>query len=227
MYNIYCHLHLQTRARGSLKRRPPSRAHRKKAASDPDSSDTPEKSVSSNMPNNHGKYTINADSSKTEPSQPDERLQEPLMGKDQIEKPVSAEQEANSSTAIKTDTLSKISDSAEAALDPGGVLPEGKKKKVMAVDSKDVPETPKRALNVSKTNAGSNVKSHSLFDGSDSDEDLFGEKRQKKGATNPSLSESTQIPKRTGTKSKTHSLFGDDDDDGKLCVLNLKNNYLP
>ncbi|XP_050734382.1 WASH complex subunit 2-like isoform X2 [Eriocheir sinensis] len=198
----------KTRARGSLKRRPPSRAHRKKASDDPDPSDAPQTSMSPAMSSNHEHHTITVDTSKTEPNQPAERLQDPLVEKDQRTVPVSAEQkEVNNSTInVKTSTSSKASDSAKGPLEPVGASTEKKKKNVTAVDSKDFLEAP------NPTKSGSKVKGHSLFDGSDSDEDLFGEKKQKKAAKNPTSAGSTTVPKMRGTKSKSHSLFEDDDD---------------
>lgn len=203
--------HLQTRARGSLKRRPPSRAHRKKASDDPDPFSTPQTSSTSAILNNHEHHTTTTITSKIESSQPFEEQQYQVVESDTKTVPVSAEQkEANTSTInVKTDTSSKASDLAKGSLEPVGVSPEMKNPEVTVVDSKDFLEAPKQ------TKSGSKVKTHSLFDGSDSDEDLFGEKNKKKGARNPSSLGSTIVPKTAGTKSKSHSLF-EDNDDGKL-----------
>lgn len=213
--------HLQTRARGSLKRRPPSKAHRKKASNDSDPSDTPQTSMSPAMPSNHKHHTITVETSKTEPSHPAERLQDPLVEKDQRTVPLSAEQKEviNSTINVKTSTSSKAFDSAKGSLEPGSASTEKKKTNVIAVDRKDFLEAPKL------TTSGSKVKDHSLFDGSDSDEDLFGEKKQKKDAKNPSSAGSMTVPKIREAKSKSHSLF-EDDDDGKLYMLHM-NVYIP
>lgn len=207
---------LQTRARGSLKRRPPSRTHRKKAASDLDPTDTPQKALSAALPNDYEHNVIAADTSIREPSQVTERLQDPLVEKNKMKMLLSAEQKGNDVFApdIKTNTSCESSDSAKGSVEPVGVSPYEKNKKVAVLDSKDILEVPKCALDVSKSKSATQAKSHSLFDVSDSDEDLFGETKQKKSARNPLSSGSTKIPKVTRTKYKSHALF-EDDDDGK------------
>lgn len=218
MYNII--YHLQTRARGSLKRRPPSRAHRKKAFSDLEPSNTPQTSVSSAMTSNSECHTIAADTSKTELSEPAERLQDQLVEKDEKKVPMSVEKkEADISTvSIKTDTSYKASDSAECSQETVGTSPEERINRVTPVDNKNFLEAQKRASDVSKAKNSSRAKSHSLFDSSDSD-DLFGETKKKKAAKNSLSTGSLRVSKMTGTNSKSHSLFeDDDDDDGKFCA---------
>lgn len=171
-----------------------------------------------------------ADASKREPSEVAERLQDPLGEKDQKKVPVSAEQKENDifTTDIKTDISCKSSESTVGFLQPVGASPDKKTEKGTVLGTKDVLDTPESALDVSKGKSDSKVKSQSLFDVSDSDEDLFGETKLKKGARNALSSASKKTSKDTGTKSKSHSLFEDDDDDnGKLLILNISCSNLP
>lgn len=167
-----------------------------------------------------------ADASKREPSEVAERLQDPLGEKDQKKVPVSAEQKEND--IFTTDISCESSESTVGFLQPVGASPDKKTKKGTVLGTKDVLDTPESALDVSKGKSDSKVKSQSLFDVSDSDEDLFGETKLKKGARNPLSSASKKTSKDTGTKSKSHSLFEDDDDDnGKLLILNISCSNLP
>lgn len=217
--------YFQTRARGSLKRRPPSRAHRKGATDRSDPSDTQDTSSTTGMPSpastmasslEHPHLTA-TDIRKTEPVlvHTGERLRHQSPGKGQKKVPLDVEQNEvePASTDVQTDTSSKGSNHTEDTVEPVGISHE-KNKEVPPTDNKDVLSAHKSALNMSKT---SSRQSTSLFGGSDSDEDLFGEVKKKQDVKKPSVSSgATSVPKMATKNSKSHSLFDDDDDDGKL-----------
>ncbi|KAK8390909.1 hypothetical protein O3P69_016932 [Scylla paramamosain] len=212
----------KTRARGSIKRRPPSRAHRKGGAEKSDPSDTQE---STSTTESHPSASSTASSlehtntdatdvskSKTEPLQSGERSLHPSADKDQekIPRDVGKDKTEPAPTNMPTVTSNKDLNYNEGSVEPVVASHDGKKN-VAPTDNKDVLSAPKSALGVLKS---SSKPSSSLFGGSDSDEDLFGEVKPKKNVKKPLTSSGeTNVTKAATKSSRSHSLFEDDDDD--------------
>lgn len=211
----------KTRARGSIKRRPPSRAHRKSGVEQSNLSDTqePSSTTESHPPasttTSSLKHTdtdaTDVSKGKTQTLQPDERSRNPSADRNQGKaiEDVGKDKTEPDPTNIPNIASNKDSNYTEGSLEPV-VTSHEKKKDVAPAYNKDVLSAPKSALGVSKS---SSKPSSSLFGGSDSDEDLFGEVKPKKNIKKPSTPSGATNVTKTGTKSsRSHSLFEDDDD---------------
>ncbi|KAG0716157.1 hypothetical protein GWK47_010366 [Chionoecetes opilio] len=208
----------KTRARGSIKRRPPSKLLKKGSVDRSEPSNTQDTSSTTETPSPASTmegsvehpHATTTDVSKTVSHQPDDRLLHAPAGKEQTKVPADVKENKVEDASVnrQTVTSSKESNSIESTEDPVGVSPE--KKKVTSVDKKDALNATKSAQSVSKTSSKQNS---SLFGGSDSDEDLFGEGKQKQDTWKSSMSSgATSASKMASKTSKSHSLFEDDDD---------------
>ncbi|KAK3877553.1 hypothetical protein Pcinc_017739 [Petrolisthes cinctipes] len=239
----------KTRARGSVKRRPPSRAHRKSAINNQDPSETPT-------------TTTSPDADTTTNSTEPQNISQPVTTKEATRigtlaqptttttssepqhksAPLPTEKERHTTAIDRVDSpLVNATDSAvgvnkdpvasKGTVNPG-VTGESKKDAVKDEDSSLVTIS-NSALNQSKqvpvTKMSSSTKSSSsLFGGSDSEEeDLFGKKPKSQPVKTSALPVSNSVTKQTERVVKPVSLFGDDDDNDDIFSSGAKARSTP
>ncbi|KAK4307184.1 hypothetical protein Pmani_021035 [Petrolisthes manimaculis] len=234
----------KTRARGSVKRRPPSRAHRKSAINNQDPSETPTTTTSpdadtttnSTEPQNISQPVTTKEAARIG------TLAQPTTTKTNSSEPqhksalLPTEKERHTTAIDRVDSpLVNATDSAvEVNKDPvaskGNVNPgvTGESKDAVKDEDSSLVTISNSALNQSKqvpvTKISSSTKaSSSLFGGSDSEEeDLFGKKPKSQPVKTSPLPVSNSVTKQTERVVKPVSLFGDDDDDDDIFSSGAK-----
>lgn len=222
------------RARGSQKRRPPSRAHRKSGINDQDPSDTPttimnidsdtasKRTPTNLMPENVSHSVPAAASEPQLSSTPAEREKLAAMRDKGALSELSTDEQKVDSIRINDSgykvgavIVNKDSNPDKSNLKP--VMAGENKKDAIKDDVSVLITKSSSALQTSKQDTVIKKASASLFDGSDSDEDLFGKEKQKSAPVKVSgLSAPNTTTKLPGKSAKIQSLFGDEDDDDDI-----------
>lgn len=232
----------QTRARGSVKRRPPSRAHRKSAIGNQDPSETPASTTNPDSDTTTNTVTAKSESNPQTTTVIAQSVTTttttiaaatPANSEPQH---ISAPSEKGTHAAVIDKVDSPLVNAADSAMVGNknpvtsksnlniGAMGESKKDAVKD-DVSSVVTKSNSALHQSKQEPVTNTSkaSSSLFGGSDSeDEDLFGQKPKSQPVKTSELPISNNVTKQTEKAAKPVSLFGDDDDDddgecNKLC----------